>query len=268
MSLQDKKLFLFDIDGTIAIGDTLYEGTKELLSYISSIGGSSCFITNNSTKSGADYVDKFQTCFGLTATENQFITSGCMTIQFLTKNFNGKKIYCLGTKSFIKELQKNGLCVTEELEPDISCILAGFDNELTYRKLEIACELLSTRDLPFYATNPDLRCPVPFGFVPDCGAICEMLTSSTGKKPVFLGKPNASVVEKCLMDTGFSKEETLVIGDRLYTDIACGIHAGVDTCVLLTGEAKKEDLADTAFPPDYCFDTVADLLRALRTGCR
>jgi len=263
MGLQDKKLFLFDIDGTIAIGDTLYEGSKALLSYISSIGGKSYFITNNSTKSGADYVKKFRSCFGLATTENLFITSGYMTLCFLKKNFPRQKIYCLGTKSFINELKNNGLTVTEGLDPDISCILVGFDNELTYRKLEIACELLSTRDLPFYATNPDLRCPVPFGFVPDCGAICGMLHTAAGKTPVYLGKPNASVVDMCLSDSGFTKEETLVIGDRLYTDIACGINAGVDTCVLLTGEAKKEDLADTAFPPDYCFDTVTGLLAAL-----
>lgn len=264
MGLQNKKLFLFDIDGTIAIGDTLYEGSKELLSYISSIGGKSYFITNNSTKSGADYVEKFKSCFGLDTTENLFITSGYMTLRFLKENFAQKKIYCLGTKSFITELKKNSLIVTEEIEPDISCILVGFDNELTYRKLETACELLSTRDLPFYATNPDLRCPVPFGFVPDCGAICEMLHTAAGKTPVYLGKPNASVVDMCLSDSGFSKDETLVVGDRLYTDIACGINAGVETCVLLTGEAKKEELADTAFPPDYCFNTVTDLLNALR----
>lgn len=264
MGLQNKKLFLFDIDGTIAIGNTLYEGSKELLSYISSIGGKSYFITNNSTKSGADYVEKFSSCFGLDTTENLFITSGYMTLRFLKENFAHKKIYCLGTRSFITELKKNSLTVTEEIEPDIACILVGFDNELTYRKLETACELLSTRDLPFYATNPDLRCPVPFGFVPDCGAICEMLHTAAGKTPVYLGKPNASVVDMCLSDSGFSKGETLVVGDRLYTDIACGINAGVETCVLLTGEAKKEDLADTAFPPDYCFNTVTDLLNALR----
>ena len=91
MGLQNKKLFLFDIDGTIAIGDTLYEGSKELLSYISSIGGKSYFITNNSTKSGADYVEKFKSCFGLDTTENLFITSGYMTLRFLKENFAQKK---------------------------------------------------------------------------------------------------------------------------------------------------------------------------------
>ena len=263
MSLQDKKLFLFDIDGTLALGDTLFDGSAELLSYISSIGGKSYFITNNSTKSGADYVKKFRESFHLETTEDLFVTSGFMTIRFLKQHFADKKIYCIGTRSFVEELQKNGLHVTEKAEPDVACILVGYDSELTYRKLEIACELLSTTDAPFYATNPDLCCPVPFGFVPDCGSICEMLVHSVGKEPVYLGKPNALVAELCMEASGFSKEETLVVGDRLYTDIACGIHAGTDTCVLFTGEAGPEDLQDTPYPPTYRFADVKDLLKAL-----
>lgn len=264
MSLHNKKLFLFDIDGTLALGDTLFDGSRKLLSYIDSIGGKSYYITNNSTKSGADYVKKFKEAFDLETTEDLFVTSGFMTLRFLKQNFADKKIYCLGTHSFVEELRRNGLNVTEQVETDIACVLVGFDSELTYHKLEIACEILTATDVPFYATNPDLCCPVPFGFVPDCGSICEMLTNSTGKKPVFLGKPNAEVVTLCLEASGFSKEETLVVGDRLYTDIACGINAGVDTCVLFTGEARPEDLKDTAYPPTYRFAAVADLLAALQ----
>ena len=264
MSLKDKKLFLFDIDGTLALGDTLFEGSRALLEHIASIGGKAYYITNNSTKSGADYVKKFRNAFQLETTEDLFITSGFMTIRFLKENFADKKIYCLGTHSFVEELRQNGLCITEDVEADISCVLVGFDNELNYRKLEIACEILSTMDVPFYATNPDLCCPVPFGFVPDCGSICGMIENSTGKAPVYLGKPNAKVVELCLEASGFSKAETLVVGDRLYTDIACGINAGVDTCVLFTGEAQQEDLKDTDYMPDYQFETVRDLLAALK----
>lgn len=264
MSLQEKKLFLFDIDGTLALGDTLFDGSKKLLEHITSIGGKSYFITNNSTKSGADYVKKFHDTFHVETTEDLFITSGYMTICFLKENFADKKIYCLGTHSFIEELRRNGLLITENVEPDIACALVGFDNELNYRKLEIICEILSTMDVPFYATNPDLCCPVPFGFVPDCGSICKMIENSTGKSPVYLGKPNALVAELCMEASGFTKEETLVVGDRLYTDIACGINAGVDTCVLFTGEAQQSDLETTEYPPTYQFDTVLELLKALR----
>lgn len=262
-NLKNKKLFLFDIDGTLAIGDTLYEGSADLLAHIERIGGKAYYITNNSTKSGLDYVKKFREAFHLKTTEDLFITSGYMTIQFLLKNYSNRKIFVLGTASFITELRNNGLCITEECEPDIACVVVAYDSELNYNKLIKVCQVLSTMEIPFYATNPDLCCPIDFGFIPDCGAICEMITHSTGKTPVYLGKPSKEVVELCLQLSGFSKEETLVVGDRLYTDIACGINGGVDTCVVFTGEAKEEDIKDTPFRPDYAFETIKDLFTAL-----
>lgn len=262
-TLKQKKLFLFDIDGTLAVGDTLYEGSRELLEYIGRIGGKSYFITNNSTKSGADYVEKFRRAFALEATEDQFITSGYMTLRFLLENYPSQKIFLLGTASLADELRKNGLQVTDRCEQDIGCVVAAYDSELTYGKLTEACKALLTTDAPFYGTNPDLRCPVDFGFIPDCGSICGMLTAVTGKNPAYLGKPSRAIVDLCLERSGFTAEETLVVGDRLYTDIACGINGGVDTCVLFTGEAKPADMEDTRYPADYAFDDVKELLEAL-----
>ena len=133
--LKKKKLFLFDIDGTLAVGDTLYEGSAELLSYIDSIGGKTYFITNNSTKSGADYVEKFRTAFGLHTTKEQFVTSGYMTLRFLKEHFSQDKIFVMGTASFVEELRKNALHVTECCEEGIACVVAAYDSELTYAKL-------------------------------------------------------------------------------------------------------------------------------------
>lgn len=260
--LKNKKLFLFDIDGTIAVGDTLYPGSAELLSYIDRIGGSSYFITNNSTMSGSDYVAKFKRAFGLETAEDQFVTSGYMTIRFLLENYSGPVIYVMGTASFISDLRRSGLTVTEKYRPDIACAVAAYDSELTYEKLCETSRVLLTLDVPFYATNPDLRCPIDFGFIPDCGAMCDLLTATTGRRPVYLGKPSEKVVELCLSRSGFSREETLVVGDRLYTDIACGINGGVDTCVLFTGEAKKTDLQETPYRPDYAFENVMELYLA------
>ncbi|MDE7224996.1 MAG: HAD-IIA family hydrolase [Acetatifactor sp.] len=263
-TLSEKKLFLFDIDGTIAVGDTLYEGSRPLLDYIQSIGGKAYYITNNSTRSNADYVKKFRAAFGLETTVNQFITSGYMTLRFLQRHYSQDKIYVLGTASYIAELRKNGLTVTEEPESDAACVVVAYDSELTYQKLVNACRLLSVADVPFYGTNPDLCCPIDFGFIPDCGAICQMITASTGKTPCYLGKPNPEVVTLCQADSGFTAAQTLVVGDRLYTDIACGINAGVDTCVLYTGEATPEEVAHTQYKPTYAFANVQALLDACR----
>lgn len=262
-ALKQKKLFLFDIDGTLAVGDTLYDGSRELLDHIARIGGKAYFITNNSTQSGADYVKKFRRAFDLETTEDQFITSGFMTLKFLLDNYKDKKIFVLGTASFVTELQRNGLLVTEKWEEGIDCVVAAYDSELTYRKLTEACRVLFIAEVPFYGTNPDLRCPIDFGFIPDCGSICDMITATTDKKPVYLGKPNRAVVDLCRQLSGFATEETLVVGDRLYTDIACGNNAGVDTCVLFTGEAKPADMLDTEYPADYAFDNVRKLLEAI-----
>ena len=166
-NLEKKKLFLFDIDGTLAVGDTLYDGSADLLAYIDRIGGKAYFITNNSTKSGADYVSKFRSAFGLEATEDQFITSGFMTIRFLKENYANQKIFVLGTASFVSELKKNGLHITETAEKDIACVVVAYDSELSYEKLVQASKALLTTEVPFYGTNPDLRCPIDFGFIPD-----------------------------------------------------------------------------------------------------
>lgn len=258
--LKKKKLFLFDIDGTLAVGNTLYEGSAELLAHIESTGGRSYFITNNSTKSGADYVEKFSQAFGLKTTEDQFITSGYMTLRFLKSQYSDKKIFVLGTASFVAELRKNGLEITETAEDGIDCVVVAYDSELTYEKLIQVSKVLLTTDIPFYGTNPDLRCPIDFGFIPDCGAICNMITVTTDKIPVYLGKPNREVVELCLELSGFTREETLVVGDRLYTDIACGINGEVDTCVLFTGESSPKDMRDTIYPATYQFRNVKELL--------
>ena len=185
-------------------------------------------------------------------------------MQYLKARHAEDRIFVVGTRSFRAELARAGLSVTVALSPDVSCALVGFDDELTYEKARALCELLCTRPgMPYLATNPDLACPVGFGAIPDCGAICGMIRCATGREPVYIGKPNPIIVDMCLAQTGFSKEQTLVIGDRLYTDIACGIAAGVDTAVVFTGEAKPGDLADTAFPPAFAFPSIRELDEAV-----
>lgn len=263
MNLSDKRLFLFDIDGTLAVGDELLPGARELLAEIERRGGTSLFITNNSTRSRSHYVKRFAEVFGLQTEERQFVTASYVTARTLCDRYGTQTIYAQGTRSFVQELRSFGLQIVTEFVDNPACIVVGYDGELTYDKLCRTAELLQRTDVPFYGTNPDLRCPAPFGFIPDCGAICGMLTATTGKEPVYLGKPAARMAELCLEETGYSREQTLVVGDRLYTDIACGLAAGIDTCLLLTGEAGLDDLKTTRFQPDLVLDDPAALLAAL-----
>ena len=265
-----KKLFCFDIDGTLAVGDELLTGTRELLQYIDSIGGKSFFITNNSTRSGDDYVKRFREVFGIETDASQFVTSGMVTIQYMKEHFAGKNVLCVGTKSFREELadkaKVNVVQKLAECNNDLQVVLVAYDSELDYEKLINASEALLTTDALFYGTNPDLRCPAPFGFIPDCGAICNMLTETTDKAPTYLGKPERVMVDVCQKLSGFTSEETLVVGDRLYTDIACGINAGVDTALLLTGEATREDAKNSEFKPSMIHEGPAALLDYLKNN--
>ncbi|MDY2662091.1 MAG: HAD-IIA family hydrolase [Bariatricus massiliensis] len=266
--LKHKKIFLFDIDRTLAVDSLLYEGSRELLEYIERIGGRAYYITNNSTKSRKDYVDKFAR-WNLETSEEQFVTASYATCLYLKEHYGGKKLFVMGTPSFVEELRSWGLVVTEHAQEDVSCVVVGFDQSLTYEKVWDACRLLFCEGVDYVGTNPDLRCPTAFGFVPDCGGICEMLNGTVGRRPLYIGKPNAQIVELCLKDCGADKNEVLVVGDRLYTDIACGINAGVDTAVVYTGEATKEEVEGSSWKPDYEFENIMELYQRITgTGGR
>jgi len=261
--LKKKMVFLFDIDGTLAVDKSLYRGTKELLYYIRDIGGQAFFVTNNSTKSRRDYVAKFAD-WEIETEAGQFMTASYASSLYLKKNYDGKKIFVVGTPSFVTELKECGLHIVEQVEEDVDCVMVGFDASLTYEKAAAACELLFRENVDFIASNPDYRCPSWFGFIPDCGAICEMLRVTTNREPLFIGKPNAGIVELCRQEAKAGKEAVIIVGDRLYTDIACGINAGVDTALVYTGEAKAEDLKTTDYQPTYAFDTIYDFYQELQ----
>lgn len=259
--LKDKKYFLFDIDGTLAVDDTLFDGSRELIGYIESIGGRAFYITNNSVNSRKDYRKKFAG-WGIRTDEGQFMTASYAACEYLKNHYAGRKLYVVGTPSFVEEIKSSGFEVAGSASEDVACVVVGFDRTLTYDKVEAACELLFRPETDFIATNPDYRCPTAFGFVPDCGGICRMLEVTVDRTPYFVGKPNREMVSMCMEQVNARKEEVLVVGDRLYTDIACGICAGVETALVYTGEAGEADLKDTEYVPDYTFENVRALYEA------
>lgn len=256
-------LFLFDLDGTLYLGNQLFGFTKELLAVLRSQNKRVLFMTNNSSKSVADYVRKLNT-LGVAASEEDFITSSQVTAQYLKQHYGDRKIYVAGTESFFNELGATGLDVTTERSGDVGCVVSGFDTELTFRKLQDVCRLL-LRDIPYIATNPDLVCPTEFGYVPDCGSVSQMLFNATGKKPLFIGKPAGFMPEYAIEKWHAGKSETLIIGDRLYTDIACGIRAGIPSLLVLSGETTREMLQKSEYHPDYVLADCGELLKALKS---
>jgi len=255
--LKDKRLFLLDMDGTIYLDEQLFDGTLDFLAYVQRIGGRAMYLTNNSSKSVSSYVDKLRR-LGIEASARDFFTSVNATVLHLQQR-SFHKIYAFGTESFKQQLREGGLPVTDRLEEDIDCLCMGFDTELTFQKLEDACILLN-RGVVYIATNPDWVCPTWYGSVPDCGSVAEMLHHATGRRPQVIGKPQPHMVELAVKGTNFTKEQTILLGDRLYTDIKSGINAGIDTVLVLSGEATLEDLASSDVKPAYVFENIRDFL--------
>jgi len=253
-NLKNKKFFLLDMDGTIYLGDRLFDGTLDFLNYIKEVGGKYMFLTNNSSKSVDKYVEKLA-AFGIEATNDDFMTSTQATVLYLQKNYGDKKIYAFGTESFKWELKSGGLEIVDKLEDDISCLVMGFDTELSFNKLEDACILLK-KNVDYIATNPDLVCPTEYGYVPDCGSVSGMIYNATKRNPVFIGKPEPAMVNLAIEKTGYTKDETIVIGDRLYTDIACGLAVGISTALVLSGETTLDQVADSEFKPEVIFNDI------------
>lgn len=255
--IRGKKLFLFDMDGTIYEEGRLFDGVLDLLQLIMVNGGYYVFITNNSSKSVNEYVEKVNR-LGIRANRNNFFTSAQATIVYLNKNFPNAKVYCQGTKSLIRELFEAGIDVTEKVENEIDVVLVGFDTELTSQKIRNTCKILQ-EDVAYIATNQDLVCPVSFGFVPDCGSICGMIKNATGKEPVYIGKPNRIMIDCVREKLGYDCEHTVIIGDRLYTDIASGLNAGITAIAVLTGETSPIEINSSKYIPTYTFESVKEI---------
>lgn len=260
--LKQIKLFLFDMDGTLYLGNTLFPFTKELLSTIKASGKRYLFMTNNSSKSVADYVKKLNS-LGIEATADDFITSAQATAYYLKKNYKDATLYVMGTESLKNELKTEGFEITEDLEK-VDLIVLGFDTELTFKKLEDVSKLLLTRDIPYIATNPDLVCPTEFGSVPDCGSVSIMLENVSGKKPLFIGKPSPLMPNLAMEKWGVSPDKTAVIGDRIYTDIKSGIAAGAHSILVLSGETTKEILEASKDKPELIIPDCSYIIDAIK----
>jgi len=260
--IAEKKLFLLDMDGMLYLGNQLFPETLPFLEAVRSRGGRCIYVTNNSSKNVDAYVCKLAG-LGIAAGEDDFLTSSQATVRYLRREYPGILFYVLGTRSLRQELEHSGVAVTDRLCDGIGGLVMGFDTELTFQKLEDACRLL-LRNIPYIATNPDWVCPTEFGYVPDCGSVSTMLRNATGKWPKFIGKPEPEMIRLAMEKTGCSPAETIVIGDRIYTDIASGLNAGVSTALVLSGEATPAMLAASEQKPEFVFDSVGDIARLLQ----
>ncbi|KAA3616641.1 MAG: HAD-IIA family hydrolase [Calditrichaeota bacterium] len=254
--LQNIECFAIDLDGTTYLGDRVFPYTSRFISFLRETNRSFLFITNNSSKTPQNYIDKFRS-FGLEFEKDLIYTSADATIEYLKKKKVGKKLYILGTKALIDYFLENGFSC-EESNPD--AVVVGFDLELNYSRLQVATNLL-IQGVPFYATHPDFTCPVENGTVlPDCGAITAALTAASGRKPFVLGKPHTPMFEGVLRRTGSENSKIAVIGDRLMTDIEIGRQNNLLSILVLTGETNLAMLQESTIQPDFVVPSLEDLI--------
>lgn len=253
--LKNTEMFLFDMDGTLYLGDQVYEGAIELMEALPSLGKKYIYLTNNSSRAGADYITRLRK-LGFPCQEENVFTSGMATGMYLNQNHPGARVYLVGTQAFRRELLSYGIELVEE---DADVVVAGFDTELVYEKLNKACHFLR-RGAVFIAANPDWVCPMPDDEVlPDCGSICALLTASSGREPNYIGKPNRNMIDVISKMTGIPNERICAVGDRLYTDIAVAQNAGSVSALVLSGETDEAMVEAAERKPDYVLRDVHQL---------
>lgn len=260
--IKNTQLFLFDMDGTLYLGNQLFPFTKDLLAEIKKQGKKYLFMTNNSSKSVDAYIEKLNK-LGIDACYDDFITSSQATAYYLKENHWGARLYVCGTNSFKEELRKNGFTVTDNPQ-ETDCIVSGFDTELTFKKLADISEMLCTREIPYIATNPDYVCPTEFGSVPDCGSVADMLFNATGKRPLFIGKPSPLMPQLAMKKWNVLPENAAVVGDRIYTDIKSGLNAGILSVLVMSGETTQEILDNSEDKPHIVLESGKEILDILQ----
>ena len=259
-NLSDFEVFVFDLDGTLYLGENVLPGAHEIIDHLEKTGKKYIYLTNNSSRAASDYVERLRN-MGFPCRRENVLSSGMATGEYLMQNYSNSRVYPVGTAAFEAELASYGVNLVKE-DADVVCV--GFDTELNYEKLKNAVHFLR-RGAYFIAANPDWVCPMPNDEVlPDCGSICALLTASTGKEPFYIGKPNRSMIDIVSKNTGVPNEKILCIGDRLYTDIAVGINASAGSALVLSGETTREMLEASPIDPDFVFDSVLELLVYLK----
>ncbi|NNM55349.1 MAG: HAD family hydrolase [Spirochaetales bacterium] len=249
------KAILSDMDGVLYRGKTLLPGAASFVNRLHEHKIPFLFLTNNSEQTATDLVKRLAS-LGLTGLqEENFLTSAMATARFLASQKPAAGCYVIGGSGLVNELKKEGLTITET-QPDY--VVVGKTAEFDYAMLRTAARLIA-RGAKFIGTNPDLIDPIEEGFEPAAGSLLAALTAATGKKPYIIGKPNALMMLIARKILASHASTTVMIGDRMDTDIVAGLEAGMTTCLVLSGVSTRHSLDEFPYKPDYIFESLADL---------
>ena len=257
--LRKLKHFALDMDGTIYLGQRVFDFAIKFIDNLRASGRRVLFFTNNASHTTEFYYSKLAR-LGFSPREGEIMTSGDVTIEYLKNHRAGKSVYLLGMDELVGDFKRRGIDLVDENAERCDIVVSSFDTTLTYEKLNTACRLVRG-GAEYLSTHPDFNCPVENGFIPDSGAIAAFITASTGKVPTYFGKPYKQTVEMIEEVCRVDRKDMVIFGDRLYTDIALGKKHGVCAVLVLSGETTTQDLekASSAEKPDFVFDSLDDL---------
>lgn len=257
-ALKNISLFVLDMDGTFYLSDDIIDGAMDFIDKLKETGREFLFFTNNASRISSFYQKKLAK-MGLEVEESTIVTAGDVTIEYLKSFYPGKRVYLNGTPLLEQSFRDKGIQLVQE-DPDVA--IQSFDLTLTYDKLEKICTFVRN-GVPFLATHMDTNCPVTGGFIPDCGAMCDLITSSTGVRPKFLGKPCRETMDMILKITGKTVDQIAFVGDRIYTDVATGVNNGAKGFLVLTGEADMQTVAESDVEPTCVYDSLYEMSKYL-----
>lgn len=253
--------FVLDMDGVLYRGNQMIPEVPAFLESLEAAGISVMMATNNATATPEDYERKLEK-MGIAVSGDQVVTSALATGDYLRDHYpTGSRAYVVGMTALREAVFGDGHFV--EATSDVDVVVSGADFELRYESLKIAC-LCIRGGADYVATNADSTFPSEEGLIPGAGAIVAALVASGGKDPVVVGKPSPVMVETCIARLGTTPERTVMLGDRLDTDILAGQRAGARTILVTTGISSIEDVANTGIEPDVIVPTLSPLTQALQ----
>ena len=253
-SLDGIEAVFLDLDGTLYLGNTLIEGVLDFLGRLESRGIRRFFLSNNSSKSVGQYLDKLGG-LGIDASEEEILLSTHDLLSWLSKE-GISRTYLVGTQGMREMLEEGGV-ETDSSEPEY--VVLGYDTEVSYEKLSTASIHLH-RGVPMVSSHPDIVCPSPDGGLPDTGAYMALFEATTGVRPIHVcGKPNKGMILHKIEEMGIKTANCAMVGDRLYTDMEMAERAEVHGILVLSGEATREDVVGSGLSPSLVVDSVSVL---------
>jgi NagD protein len=253
--IKSKTGFIIDMDGVIYHGNKLLPGVDEFLAWLENSGKKYLFLTNASERTPKELHEKLKR-LGITVGEDHFYTSALATAGFLASQKPNGSAYIIGDAGLIHALYSVGYTINN-VNPDY--VVVGDTHGYNFEKIELAVNLV-LRGARLIGTNPDVSGPVENGITPSTKALIAPIEIATGKKAYFVGKPNPLMMRIALKKLGVKREEAIVIGDRMDTDIRCGLESEIDTLLVLSGITERNDIDKFPYRPQYVLNGIIDLV--------